>query len=123
MVPSSPEHALGVSSSDSSTSQLVSEPSGVGLTEINLPVSHKAISGESSVTAVFQRKLQACCWPPGGPSQANWAGWCAERGSNPISGWCAERGSNPISGWCAERGSDPISGPVADVANFLAYLF
>ena len=24
--------------------------------------------------------------------------------------------------WCTERGRDPISGPVADVANFLAYL-
>ena len=24
--------------------------------------------------------------------------------------------------WCTERGHDPISGPVADVANFLAYL-
>jgi len=25
--------------------------------------------------------------------------------------------------WCAERHRDPVSGPIADVANFLAYLF
>ena len=26
-------------------------------------------------------------------------------------------------GWCSERHRDPVSGPIADVANFLAYLF
>ena len=29
------------------------------------------ISGRSSMTVAFQRKLQGCCWPPGGPSQTN----------------------------------------------------
>ena len=24
--------------------------------------------------------------------------------------------------WCSERGRDPVSGPIADIANFLAYL-
>ena len=27
------------------------------------------ISGKSSVAAAFQKKLQDCCWPPGGLSQ------------------------------------------------------
>ena len=25
--------------------------------------------------------------------------------------------------WCSKRYRDPVSGPIADVANFLAYLF
>ena len=71
MVPSSLEHALGVSSTDSSTPQPGPESSGTGSTRVDPPAGHMAYLREKFSDSSFWRTLQTCCWPPGGPSQAS----------------------------------------------------
>ena len=52
---------------------LIQNSSGLKLLELmpQLAMWSTSISGKSSMTAAFQKRLQVCCWPPGGPSQAS----------------------------------------------------
>ena len=68
MVSSSSRYALGVPMTDSSSSRSHPESSKDGSTGAYHPASSVAYL-RKKLTVAFQRKLQGCCWPPGGPSQ------------------------------------------------------
>ena len=46
---------------------LIQNPSGLELPELMPQLAMWPISGKSSMTAAFQKRLQVCCWLPGGP--------------------------------------------------------
>ena len=50
---------------------LIQNPSGLELPELMPQLAVWPISGKNSITAAIQKRLQVCCWPPGGPSQAS----------------------------------------------------
>jgi len=71
MVPSSSRCALGVTLMDFPWPDLIQDPAELVLPELTSQLAMWPISRKSLATAGFQRKLQACCWPPGGPSQTS----------------------------------------------------
>ena len=50
---------------------MAQNPAELDLPRLTLQLAVWPISGRSSVTVAFQRKLQTFFWPPGGPSQSN----------------------------------------------------
>ena len=59
---------------------LIQNPAELDLPELTTQLAVWPISGRSSMTVAFQRKLQGCCWPPGGPSQTNLMTFTSESG-------------------------------------------
>ena len=112
MVPSSPEHALGVSPEDTSTPQTStphsdSESSGTESLKVNPPASRMAYLQEklsgSSLSEEASRLFLA-----------SWRAKSNQSYDSHFRKWIS---------WCSERGSNPVSGPIAEVANFLADLY
>ena len=107
MVSGSLEHALGVSSTDSSTPQPGPESSGTGSTEVDPPASRRAYLREKFSDSSFSEEAADLLLP-------SWRTKSSQSYDSHFRKWIS---------WCSARGSNPISGPVAEVVNFLAHLF
>ena len=107
MVPSSPEHALGVSSMDSFTLQHGPESSGTGSAKADTPASRMAYLREKFSDCSLSEEASNLLL-------ASWRTKSNQSYDSHFRKWIS---------WCSAWDTNPVSGPIAEVANFLAHLF
>ena len=107
LVPSPSKSIVEVPSTDPLTPGPDSEPLRTGAAGTDAPVSHVAYLREKFNDSSLSEEASSLLL-------ASWRSKSSQSYDSHFRKWLS---------WCAQRGSNPVSGPVAEVANFLAYLF